>query len=61
MQVIVSRCVLEKNCTIEILQWPENDDDKKPDGEVCMYATGYFESCGLTDVVPDCSLFVTTV
>ncbi|KAH7063998.1 WD40-repeat-containing domain protein [Paraphoma chrysanthemicola] len=35
--VIVSRCVLEKNCTIEILRWAENEDDKKPDGEPIRY------------------------
>ncbi|KAF2035212.1 WD40 repeat-like protein [Setomelanomma holmii] len=31
--VIVSRCVLEKNRTIEILHWPENEEDRRPDGE----------------------------
>lgn len=33
-QVIVCRCVLEKNCTIEILYWPENDRGQTQAGDV---------------------------
>ncbi|KAF2824279.1 WD40 repeat-like protein [Ophiobolus disseminans] len=35
--VIVCRCVLEKNRTIEILFWPENEQKETPEGEL-IYA-----------------------